>query len=84
MKDPTRWRGGSVRYGTVAFPAPVNGFGFIEPDDGGGQLLVRLDNVEAARQLRVGDAVVYTLAVGSFCNEAIAVRFVEVGEQVRR
>ena len=77
-------RVGGRRRGTVASTAPPDGFGFIEPDDAGGQLLVRAGNIEAARPLRPGDAVLYRVAAGTFCVEAIDVCRVAVLEQVSR
>jgi cold shock CspA family protein len=51
----------------------ADGYGFIEPDHGGGQLLVRLDSIDSDLQLRVGEAVEYALAAGSFAVEAVDV-----------
>ena len=59
--------------GTLAVAAEAGGYGFIEPDGGGGQLLVRIGNIDSDRGLRVGDAVRYALAAGSFAVEAVAV-----------
>jgi cold shock CspA family protein len=59
-------------HGTVAVSALADGFGFIEPDGGGGQLLVRLSSID--RDLRVGEAVEYVVAAGSFAVEAVDVR----------
>jgi len=36
-----------VLRGTIAVSAELDGFGFIEPDRGGGQLLVRSSSIEA-------------------------------------
>ena len=60
-------------HGTLAVTADTNGYGFIEPDRGGGQLLVRVGNIQTDLRLRVGDAVRYALAGGSFALEAVAV-----------
>ena len=59
--------------GTLAVSAKGDGYGFIEPAAGGGQLLVRQDNIEAA-ELRVGDVVQYAISSGSFAVEAVSVR----------
>jgi cold shock CspA family protein len=59
--------------GTVAVSAERDGYGFIEPAAGGGQLLVRQDSVEA-EELRVGDVVQYAVSSGSFAVEAVSVR----------
>lgn len=59
--------------GTLAVSAEPDGYGFIEPASGGGQLLVRQDSIEAG-ELRVGDVVQYALSSGSFSVEAVSVR----------
>jgi cold shock CspA family protein len=59
--------------GTIAVTADEDGYGFIEPLDGGGQLLVRLGSINSGLRLRVGENVRYTLAPGSFALEAVAV-----------
>ena len=51
--------------GTVAVSAEGDGYGFIKPDDWGGQLLVRRRSIDFGLGLRVGDAVRYELAGGS-------------------
>jgi cold shock CspA family protein len=61
-------------HGTLAVSALADGYGFIQPDDGGGQLLVRLGSIDAGCRLRVGEAVEYMLAAGSFAVEAVGVR----------
>lgn len=59
--------------GTLAVSAEPDGYGFIEPAAGGGQLLVRQDSIEAG-ELRVGDVVQYAVSSGSFAVEAVSVR----------
>jgi cold shock CspA family protein len=65
-------------HGTIAVAALADGYGFIEPDDGSGQLLVRLSSIDSDSQLRVGEAVDYVLASGSFAIEAVDVRALPV------
>ena len=60
-------------HGTIAVSAPAEGYGFIEPDGGGGQLLVRRSSITSDLQLRVGAAVEYVLGAGSFAIEAVDV-----------
>jgi cold shock CspA family protein len=67
-------RAGPARRGTVASCASVGGYGFIEPADGGGELLVRARNIEPGLPLRVGEEVLYSPAAGSFASEAVDVR----------
>jgi cold shock CspA family protein len=59
--------------GTIAVVAGTDGYGFIEPARGGGQVLVRLSSIDSDVRLRVGERVSYTLSVGSFALEAVAV-----------
>jgi cold shock CspA family protein len=59
--------------GTIAVVAGPDGYGFIEPARGGGQVLVRLSSIDSDVRLRVGERVSYTLSVGSFALEAVAV-----------
>jgi cold shock CspA family protein len=59
--------------GTIAVSALADGYGFIEPDGGGGQILVRLSSIDSNVRLRVGEYVRYELAAGSFAVEAVAV-----------
>jgi cold shock CspA family protein len=59
--------------GTIAVSVQAHGYGFIEPDTGGGQLLVRRSSIDSDRQLRVGDPVRYALATGPFALEAVGV-----------
>jgi cold shock CspA family protein len=66
-----------VLRGTIAVSAELDGFGFIEPDRGGGQLLVRSSSIEAGLRLRVGEPVRYVLAGGTFALEAVAVKPVQ-------
>jgi cold shock CspA family protein len=58
--------------GTLAVSAEPDGYGFIEPAAGGGQLLVRKASI--AGELRVGDVVQYAVSWGSFALEAVSVR----------
>ena len=60
-------------HGTIAVSTLADGYGFIDPDQGGGQLLVRLDNIDSDLQLPVGEAVEYVLGAGSFAVEAVEV-----------
>jgi cold shock CspA family protein len=64
--------------GTIAVSPEPDGYGFVEPDGGGGQVLVRAESIESGLRLRVGQAVRYSLADGSFALEAVAVRRLEV------
>jgi cold shock CspA family protein len=59
--------------GTIAVSALADGYGFIQPDGGGGQVLVRSESIDSSVRLRVGDNVRYELAAGSFAVEAVAV-----------
>jgi cold shock CspA family protein len=61
-------------HGTVAVSALTDGYGFIEPDDGSGQLLVRSASIDSEFQLPVGEVVEYLLGTGSFAIEAVDVR----------
>jgi len=67
-------RPGSQRQGTVALPALTNGFGFIDPDDGGRQVLMRASRIDGNRALCAGDAVLYWLGTGTLGLEAVQVR----------
>jgi cold shock CspA family protein len=62
-----------IHRGTLAVTAEPDGYGFIEPAAGGGQLLVRQGSIEAGG-LRVGDVVQYAVSAGSFAVEAVSVR----------
>jgi cold shock CspA family protein len=70
-------------HGTIAVSALADGFGFIEPHNGGGQLLVRRKSISSDLQLRVGEAVEYVLASGSFAIEAVDVRALRVDRNKR-
>ena len=59
--------------GTIAVVVGADGYGFIEPTDGGGQVLVRLSSIDSDVRLRVGERVSYMLSEGSFALEAVAV-----------
>ena len=59
--------------GRIAVSAGSDGYGFVEPDCGGGEVIFRRSSVESGLRLRVGEAVRYALADGSFALEAIAV-----------
>ena len=59
--------------GTIAVVAGADGYGFIEPARGGGQVLVRLSSIDSDVRLRVGESVSYTLSAGSFALEAVTV-----------
>ena len=72
-----------VLRGTIAVTADLDGFGFIDPDRGGGQLLVRSSSIESGLRLRVGEPVRYVLAGGSFALEAVAVTRVRAGRAER-
>jgi cold shock CspA family protein len=77
-----RHAAGALR-GTIAVSAELDGFGFIEPDRGGGQLLVRSSSIEAGLRLRIGEPVRYVLAGGTFALEAVAVTPVRAGSAER-
>lgn len=68
------------RRGTLTASA-AGGYGFVAPDDGGGELLVRGCNIETERELRAGETVLYSLAAGSFALEAVGVRLAPVDAQ---
>jgi cold shock CspA family protein len=59
--------------GRIAVKAGSDGYGFVEPDCGGGQVLFRDSSVTSGLRLRVGETVGYALADGSFALEAVAV-----------
>jgi len=59
--------------GRVAVTAGAGGYGFVEPDRGGGEVLFRDSSVTSGLRLSVGDAVRYALAAGSFSLEAVGV-----------
>ena len=62
-----------THHGTLAVSAEPDGYGFIDPAGGGGQLLVRQGSIEGVG-LSVGDAVQYSVSYGSFAVEAVSVR----------
>jgi cold shock CspA family protein len=63
---------GALR-GTIAVAAGADGYGFIEPVHGGGEVLVRLTSIDSDVRLRVGERVSYVLSAGSFALEAVSV-----------
>jgi cold shock CspA family protein len=57
----------------VAEAVAEAGFGFIEPDDHGGQVPMRASSVDCDRDLVAGETVEYSLAAGSLGVEAVGV-----------
>jgi cold shock CspA family protein len=51
----------------------ADGYGFVEPERGGGEVLFRGSSVACGFRLRVGESIRYALADGSFALEAVAV-----------
>jgi cold shock CspA family protein len=66
-----------VLRGKVVVSAESDGYGFVEPELGGGQVLFRQDSVESGCRPRVGEVVDYVLADGSFALEAVGVTLVD-------
>jgi cold shock CspA family protein len=62
-----------VSSGRIALGPGPDGYGFVEPDRGGGQILFRVSSDTPGARLRVGQRVRYSLAEGSFALEAVAV-----------
>jgi len=67
-----------VLRGTIVVSPEPDGYGFVEPDCGGGQVLFRGSSIESGLRLRVGEAVRYALADGSFALEAVGVTLLEI------
>ena len=63
----------------VVVSPEADGFGFVQPDGGGGEVLFRDSSVKSQTRLHVGESVRYALANGSFALEAIDLRRSEVG-----
>jgi cold shock CspA family protein len=68
----------AVFRGRVAVSPGTDGYGFIEPDCGGGELLFRDSNMPRGFRLRVGESIRYALADGSFALEAVDVQALPV------
>jgi cold shock CspA family protein len=65
-------------HGRIVVSPGADGYGFVEPERGGGEVLFRGSNVARGFRLRVGESVRYALADGSFALEAVAVTRSEV------
>ncbi len=65
--------------GVVVVSPGTDGYGFVEPDCGGGEVLFRSSSVSSGIDLQVGASVRFALAHGSFALEAVAVTPSEVG-----
>ena len=63
----------AVLRGWIAVSPGADGYGFVEPERGGGQVLFRGSNVVSGSRLLAGESVQYALAGGSFSLEAVAV-----------
>src|ERR1043165_8286572 len=59
------------RGGVVPEAATDAGYGFIEPDDRGGQLPMRASEIDGERPLVAGEPVEYSLAGGRLGGEAV-------------
>ena len=62
----------------VVLTPEADGFGFVEPDGGGGEVLFRGSSVKSETRLQVGESVRYALARGSFALEAVDLRRSEI------
>ena len=72
-------RGAAMFRGMVVVSPETDGYGFVEPDCGGGQVLFRSSSVRSGIRLQVGEAVRYALANGSFALEAVALTRADAG-----
>ena len=61
----------------VAEAVTEAGYGFIQPDDRGGQLPMRASESDGERPLLAGERVEYSLAAGSLGVEAVSVKPLE-------
>jgi cold shock CspA family protein len=66
-------RPATVACGRIAVSPGPDGYGFVDPDLGGGQILFRGSSEGSGFRLRVGQRVRYSLAEGSFALEAVSV-----------
>jgi len=71
----------AVRRGVVTEAATDAGYGFIEPDDRGGQLPMRASEIDGERPLVAGEPVEYSLAAGSLGVEAVDVKRLEAADR---
>lgn len=60
--------------GTITHFNDKRGFGFIEQEDGKGDMFVHIHNVEGEKYLKVGDEVEFDIAPGVKGPEAINVK----------
>jgi cold shock CspA family protein len=67
--------------GRVVVSPDADGYGFVEPDRGGGEVLFRDRSVVSGFRLRVGESVRFALADGSFALEAVAVTRSQAGTE---
>jgi cold shock protein len=69
-------KGGGMARGTVKWFSDQKGYGFITPDDGGGDLFVHHSNIEGEgfRSLQEGQKVEFEAAQGRKGPEATKVR----------
>jgi cold shock CspA family protein len=70
-----------VARGRIAVGPGSDGYGFLEPDRGSGQILFRGSSVASGFRPRVGQRVRYALAEGSFSLEAVAVTLDVAGDE---
>jgi cold shock CspA family protein len=73
MPSPTPRPTAAELCGTIAVVGGADGYGFIDPARGGGQVLVRISNIDSGVRLRVGEQVSYALSAGTFAIEAVSV-----------
>jgi cold shock CspA family protein len=73
-RPPERLVRRPLHRGTIAIAPLLGGYGFIDPDHGGGQLLFRGESSPGDLQLQIGEAVQYAVTAGSFAVEAVGVR----------
>jgi cold shock CspA family protein len=69
------------RRGVVTEAATEAGYGFIEPDDRGGQLPMRASEIDGERLFVAGESVEYSLAAGSLGVEAVDVKPLEAADR---
>jgi cold shock CspA family protein len=56
--------------GRIAVRPDSAGYGFVQPEGGGGQVLFRSSSIASGVRLRVDEAVEYALTSGTFAVEA--------------
>lgn len=72
-----------VRSGRVKWFNEEKGFGFIEPDDGGGDIFVHVSGVETGELLKEGDSVDFALEVNEEAGKqkAVGVKYAQEVQQ---